>query len=62
MSRASRKGDTVVAAAFAYSTVVFGSILDALIFNLEMPITALIGMLITVLAGIQAARLTRSST
>jgi len=62
MTRAYRKGDTVVVAAFAYSTVVFGSILDALIFNMEMPIIALIGMLITVLAGIQAARLTRSST
>ena len=61
MTRAYRKGDTVVVAAFAYSTVVFGSILDALIFDMEMPITALIGMLITVLAGIQAARLTRSS-
>lgn len=60
MTRAYRKGDTVVVAAFAYSTVVFGGILDALIFNMAMPITAWIGMLITVLAGIQAARLTRS--
>jgi len=60
MTRAYRKGDTVVVAAFAYSTVVFGGILDTLIFNMAMPITAWIGMLITVLAGIQAARLTRS--
>jgi len=60
MTRAYRKGDTVVVAAFAYSTVVFGGILDTLIFNMAMPISAWIGMLITVLAGIQAARLTRS--
>jgi len=60
MTRAYRKGDTVVVAAFAYSTVVFGGILDTLIFDMAMPVTAWIGMLITVLAGIQAARLTRS--
>ncbi len=60
MTRAYRRGDTVVVAAFAYSTVVFGGILDTLIFNMAMPISAWIGMLITVLAGIQAARLTRS--
>lgn len=60
MTRAYRKGDTVVVAAFAYSTVVFGGMLDTLIFNMVMPVTAWAGMLITVLAGIQAARLTRS--
>lgn len=60
MTRAYRKGDTVVVAAFAYSTVVFGGMLDTLIFNMVMPVTAWVGMLITVLAGIQAARLTRS--
>ncbi len=60
MTRAYRKGDTVVVAAFAYSTVVFGGILDTLIFDMAMPTSAWIGMLITVLAGIQAARLTRS--
>jgi drug/metabolite transporter (DMT)-like permease len=60
MTRAYRKGDTVVVAAFAYSTVVFGSILDTLFFNMAMPITAWVGMLITVLAGIRAAQLTRS--
>ncbi|MDO9225643.1 MAG: hypothetical protein Q8M09_14480 [Pseudomonadota bacterium] len=60
MTRAYRRGDTVVVAAFAYSTVVFGGILDTLIFNMAMPITAWFGMLITVLAGILAARLTRS--
>jgi len=60
MTRAYRKGDTVVVAAFAYSTVVFGSILDALIFDMEMPISAWVGMLITVLAGIRAVQLTRN--
>ena len=59
MTRAYRKGDTVVVAALAYSTVLFGSILDALIFNMEMPITGWVGMLITVLAGVRAVQLTR---
>ncbi len=55
MTRAYRKGDTVVVAAFAYSTVVFGSILDALIFNTELPTSAWVGMMITVLAGAGAS-------
>ncbi len=59
MTRAYRKGDTVVVAALAYSTVVFGSVLDALIFGMEMPLTGWAGMLITVLAGIRAVQLTR---
>lgn len=65
MTRAYRKGDTVVVAAFAYSTVVFGSILDALIFNTELPASAWLGMMITVLAGavasLRAVRPTNSS-
>ncbi len=59
MTRAYRKGDTAVVAALAYSTVVFGSVLDALIFSMEMPLTGWIGMSITVLAGIRAVQLTR---
>lgn len=59
MTRAYRKGDTAVVAALAYSTVVFGSVLDALIFRMEMPLTGWAGMLITVLAGIRAVQLTR---
>ena len=65
MPRAWRKGDTVLVAAFAYSAVVFGSILDTLFFNMKMSITAWIGMLITVLAGVlvslRAAQITRSN-
>lgn len=64
MTRAYRKGETVVVAAFAYSTVVFGGMLDVLIFNMEMPVTAWCGMLITVLAGLASSfrslQLTRS--
>jgi len=57
MTRAYRTGQTVVVASFAYSTVVYASLLDVLIFNLEMPILAWGGICITVLAGVQAARL-----
>jgi drug/metabolite transporter (DMT)-like permease len=61
MTRAYRKGKTVLVATYAYSTVVFGSILDTLIFRTEMPIISWIGMLTTVLAGIRVAQLTRSN-
>ena len=57
MTRAYRTGQTVVVASFAYSTVVFASLLDALFFNEMMPLLAWIGIFITVLAGVQAARL-----
>lgn len=57
MTRAYRTGKTVVVASFAYSTVVFASVLDALFFNEKMPLLAWIGICITVLAGVQAARL-----
>ncbi len=57
MTRAYRTGQTVVVASFAYSTVVYASILDVLIFNVEMPIMAWAGICITVLAGVLAARL-----
>lgn len=57
MTRAYRTGKTVVVASFAYSTVVFASLLDVLIFELEMPIMAWTGICITVLAGVLAARL-----
>jgi drug/metabolite transporter (DMT)-like permease len=57
MTRAYRTGQTVVVASFAYSTVVFASVLDALFFNEKMPLLAWIGICITVLAGVQAARL-----
>jgi drug/metabolite transporter (DMT)-like permease len=60
MTRAYRRGDTVVVASFAYSTVIFGSILDTLIFHTGMPISAWIGILIAVAAGIRAAQLTRN--
>lgn len=56
MTRAYRTGQTVVVASFAYSTVVFASILDVVIFAVEMPIMAWIGLCIAVLAGVQAAR------
>jgi drug/metabolite transporter (DMT)-like permease len=62
MTRAYRTGQTVVVASFAYSTVVFASLLDVLIFSVEMPIMAWTGISITVLAGILAARLNERTT
>jgi drug/metabolite transporter (DMT)-like permease len=63
MTRAYRTGQTVVVASFAYSTVVYASILDVLIFKVNLPITAWVGICIVVLAGVQAARLNeRGST
>jgi drug/metabolite transporter (DMT)-like permease len=57
MTRAYRTGDTVVVASLAYSTVVFGSLLDGLIWNQTLPRVAWLGMAITILAGIWAVRL-----
>lgn len=57
MTRAYRKGDTVVVAALAYSTVVFGSLLDVLIWHQGPPPLGWLGMAVTVGAGLWAIRL-----
>jgi drug/metabolite transporter (DMT)-like permease len=57
MTRAYRTGKTVVVASFAYSTVVYASVLDVLIFKAALPLLAWVGICLTVLAGVQAARL-----
>jgi len=57
MTRAYRKGDTVVVASFAYSTVVFSGILDVVIWHEAMPFLAWGGMTLTVAAGIWAVKL-----
>lgn len=57
MTRAYRRGDTVVVAALAYGTVVFGCLLDVLIWRQEMPPEAWLGMALTVGAGLAAIRL-----
>jgi drug/metabolite transporter (DMT)-like permease len=54
MTRAYRTGQTVVVGALAYSTVVFSTLLDGLIWNERLPMTAWIGIAITVAAGIWA--------
>lgn len=59
MTRAYKRGNTVVVASFAYSTVIFGSLLDTLVFGARLPLLAWLGMGISVLAGIQAALWTR---
>jgi drug/metabolite transporter (DMT)-like permease len=62
MTRAYRRGDTVVVASLAYSTVVFSSLLDVVIWELRLPPVAWAGMALTVAAGVWAARLnTRKS-
>lgn len=57
MTRAYRTGDTVVVASLAYSTVVFGSLLDGLIWNERLPAVAWMGIAITVAAGVWAVLL-----
>ena len=57
MTRAYRRGDTVVVASLAYSTVVFGSVLDAIIWKQQLPPIAWAGIGITVTAGIWAVLL-----
>ena len=54
MTRAYRTGQTVVVASLAYSTVVFSSLLDVIIWNVDMPLIAWLGMTLTVSAGIWA--------
>jgi drug/metabolite transporter (DMT)-like permease len=61
MTRAYRKGDTVVVASFAYGTVVFSGILDVVIWNESMPAVAWSGMALTVAAGIWAVKLNSRS-
>lgn len=55
MTRAYRKGQTAVVAAFSFSTVVFGSLLDVLIWKEAVPAAAWVGIAVTVAAGLWAA-------
>ncbi|MEW5769316.1 MAG: DMT family transporter [Pseudomonadota bacterium] len=57
MTRAYRTGRTALVASFAFSTVVFSGLLDAAVFDENMPINAWAGMAVIVLAGIWAAQL-----
>jgi len=57
MTRAYRIGQTAVVAAFSYSTVIFSSLLDVLIWKEDIAATAWAGMAITVVAGVWAAML-----
>jgi len=57
MTRAYRRGDTVVVASLAYSTVVFSSLLDVVIWDTVLPPIAWAGMTLTVAAGVWAIRL-----
>lgn len=55
MTRAYRQGRTAVVAAFAYSTVVFSSLLDVLIWKEDIAAMSWLGMTLTTAAGIWAA-------
>lgn len=57
MTRAYRRGQTAVVAAFSYSTVIFSSLLDVIIWQEDIAATAWVGMAITVAAGVWAAML-----
>ncbi|MCS6786206.1 MAG: DMT family transporter [Thiobacillaceae bacterium] len=55
MTRAYRKGHTAVVAAFAYSTVIFATLLDVIIWQVRLPPVAWLGIALTVAAGVWAA-------
>lgn len=57
MTRAYKRGETTVVASFAFSTVVFGALLDVLIWKDSLPIVAWLGIALTVGAGLWAVRL-----
>jgi drug/metabolite transporter (DMT)-like permease len=57
MTRAYKRGDTVVVASFAYSTVVFSGILDVIVWREILPALAWTGMALTVAAGVWAVKL-----
>ena len=57
MTRAYRVGATAVVAALAYSTVVFSTLLDGLIWQMSLPVVAWIGIILTVAAGVWAVKL-----
>jgi drug/metabolite transporter (DMT)-like permease len=54
MTRAYHSGNTLVAAAFAYSTVVFAAIIGWVFFDERLPLIAWAGMAVVVVAGIMA--------
>lgn len=57
MTRAYRVGRTAVVASFAFSTVIFSSLLDVIMWDRFLPITAWCGVVLTVASGIWAVRL-----
>ncbi len=57
MTRAYRHGPTAQVAAFAYATVVFGAVLDGVLWKETLSTPAWIGIAITVAAGLKAIRL-----
>lgn len=57
MTRAYRRGQTAVVAAFSYSTVIFSSLLDVIIWKEDIAPAAWAGMAVTVAAGVWAAML-----
>lgn len=57
MTRAYKRGQTAVVASFAFSTVVFGALLDVLIWNDRLPPVAWLGIVLTVAAGLWAVYL-----
>ncbi len=59
MTRAYRMGATLLVANFAYSAIVFSSLLGILFFDEWLPSTGWLGVAIVILAGVVASRLVR---
>jgi drug/metabolite transporter (DMT)-like permease len=58
MTRAYREGDTLTVGSFAYSTVVFASLLGYLLWNETLPAESWGGVAVIVLSGVISVRFT----
>lgn len=62
VTRAYRRGNATVTASFAYSTVLFSSLMDVLIWPRAWPWQAFFGMALTVMSGLYAVRLSEGKS
>ena len=61
MTRAYKRGKTMVSASLAYSTVVFASLFGMWLWNETLPVMALAGMALILASGISATALSRAA-
>ncbi len=61
MTRAYKKGKTMVVASFAYTTVVFSSVFGIWLWNERLPLLAVLGVGLIVASGVLATAFTRAA-